>query len=55
MNSMKREKDMTPEDEHPKSVVVHYATGEEQRKKLQKEWRGYAKSEMKISCGCAWW
>ena len=37
MNSMKREKDMTPEDEHPKSVVVQYATGEEQRKKLQKE------------------
>ena len=37
MNSMKREKDMTPEDEHPRSVGVQYATGEEQRKKLQKE------------------
>ena len=27
MNSMKRQKDMTPEDEHPKSVAVPYTTG----------------------------
>ena len=28
---MKRQKDMTPEDELPRSVGVQYATGEEQR------------------------
>ena len=27
MNSMKRQKDMTPEDEHPKLVAVPYTTG----------------------------
>ena len=31
MNSMKRQKDMTPEDELPGLVGVQYATGEEQR------------------------
>ena len=31
MNSMKRQKDMTPEDELPKSEGVQYATREEQR------------------------
>ena len=31
MNSMKRQKDMTPEDEPPRSVGAQYATGEEQR------------------------
>ena len=31
MNSMKRQKDMTMKDEPPRSVVVQYATGEEQR------------------------
>ena len=31
MNSMKRQKDMTPEDEVPGLVSVQYATGEEQR------------------------
>ena len=29
MNSMKRQKNMTAEDEPPRSVVGHYATGEE--------------------------
>ena len=31
MNSMKRQKDMTLKDEPPRSVVVQYATREEQR------------------------
>ena len=31
MNSMKRQKDMTLEDEPPRSAGVHYATGEEQK------------------------
>ena len=31
MYSMKRQKDMTPEDELPRSGGVQYATGEEQR------------------------
>ena len=31
MNSMKRQKDMTLEDEHPRSIGVQYATGEECR------------------------
>ena len=31
MNSMKRQKDMTLKDEHPKSVGAQYATGEEWR------------------------
>ena len=30
-NSMKRQKDMTLEDEHPRSIGVQYATGEECR------------------------
>ena len=29
MDSMKREKDMTPEDNPPRSESVQYATGEE--------------------------
>ena len=36
MNSMKREKDMTPEDEPPRSVHVQYAVGEEQRNSSRK-------------------
>ena len=32
MNNTKRQKDMTPENEPPRSVGVQYATGEEQRK-----------------------
>ena len=31
MNSMKRQKDMTPEDETPRLESILYATGEEQR------------------------
>ena len=37
MNSMKRQKDRTLKDELPRLVGTQYTTGEEQRKKLQKE------------------
>ena len=36
MNSMKRKKDTTPEDESPRWVDVQYATGEEQRNSSRK-------------------
>ena len=36
MNSMKRQKDMTPEDETLRLVGVQYATGEEQRNSSRK-------------------
>ena len=29
MNRMKRQKDITMKDEHPRSVIAQYATGEE--------------------------
>ena len=35
MNSMKRQKDMTPEDE-PKSEGIQYSTAEEQRNSSRK-------------------
>ena len=37
MNSMKRQKDRTIKDELPKSVGAKYATGDQWRKKFQKE------------------
>ena len=36
MNSMQRQKDMTPEDEPPTFKGVQYATGEEQRNSSRK-------------------
>ena len=36
MNSMKRQKDMTLEDELPRSVGAQYATGEEWRNSFKK-------------------
>ena len=37
MNSMKRQNDRTLKDELPRSVGAQYATGDQWRKKLQKE------------------
>ena len=37
MNSMKRQKDRTLKDELPRLVGAQYATGDQWRKKLQKE------------------
>ena len=36
MNSMKRQKDMTPEDELTRSVDAQYATGQEWRNESRK-------------------
>jgi len=36
MNSIKRQKDMTPEDEPPKSEGIQYSTAEEQRNSSRK-------------------
>ena len=36
MNSMKRQKDRTPEDKTPRSEGVQYTTGEEQRNSSRK-------------------
>ena len=36
MNSMKRQKDMTLKEEHPRSVGAQYATGEEWRNNSRK-------------------
>ena len=36
MNSMKRQKVITPEDEPPRSVCIQYAMGEEQRNRSRK-------------------
>ena len=36
MNSMKRQKDRTPEDEFPRSVGAQYATGDQWRNKSRK-------------------
>ena len=36
MSSMKRQKDITPEDESPRSVGAQYATGDQQRTNSRK-------------------
>ena len=37
MNCMKKQKDMTPDDELPRSKGVQYAAGEEQRNSSKKD------------------
>ena len=54
MNSMKRQKDRTLKDEFPRLVGAQYATGDQWRKKLQKELRDGAKAKTIPSCGCDW-
>ena len=50
MNSMKRLKDMTLEDEHPRLEGVPYAPVEEQRNNSRKDEGAASKHQ-----GCAWW
>ena len=45
MNSMKRQKDMTLEDESPRSVSVQYATGIESRNNSRKNEEAEAKQK----------
>ena len=51
MNSMKKQKDRTLKDELPRAVGAQYATGDQWRKKFQKEWRVGAKAKTTTSCG----
>ena len=49
------EKDMTLNDEFPRSVGAQYATGEEQRNSSRRyEEADLAKAETP-SCVCVWW
>ena len=45
MNSMKRQKDMIPKDELPRSVGAQYATGEEWRNSSRKKEETVAKQK----------
>ena len=45
MNSMKRQKGKTPEDERFMLVGVQYATGQYEETGLKQT----------LSCGCVWW
>ena len=57
MNSMKRQKEIAPEDEPSRSEGAQYATGEEWRaitnSSRKKEVTGQA--EMMLSGGWIWW
>ena len=53
MNSMKRQKSMTSEDESPRSVSVQYATWEQWRNSSRKNKEAGPKLETTLSCGCA--
>ena len=55
MDSVKRQKDRTLEDETPRLEGVQYATGEGWRvitNTSRKKWSRSAKVEMMLSCGC---
>ena len=43
MNSMKRQKDRTLKDEHPRSVAAQYATGD--------QWRHNSRKKHMYTCG----
>ena len=58
INSMKRQKDMTPEDEHSRLEGVQYATGEEQRaitNSSRKKMKHFGQAKTTPTCGCVWW
>ena len=52
MNSMKRQKDMTLKDELSRSSRCLICYWRRVEKRLQKEWRGWAKAKTMPSCGC---
>ena len=47
MNSMKRQKDMTPKDELPRSVGAQYATGDQWRNNSRKNEETQAKQKQR--------
>ena len=53
MNSRKRQKGMTMNDELPRSVGTQYATGEEWKKTPERTKR-WSKEKATSSCGCDW-
>ena len=50
MNGMKRQKDLTPKDELPRSVGAQYATGEEQRKSSRRNEEAEPKRKQSPLC-----
>ena len=54
MNSMKRQKDRTLEDEFHRSVGAQYAAGEEQRNFSRRNEKAKQR-ENNASYGCFWW
>ena len=58
INSKKRKKDMTLQEEPPRSEGIQYANlGKSggQLQQLQREKSGWAKAEMMLYCECVWW
>ena len=54
MNSMKRQKDMTPKDEIPR-LGVQNASEKEQKNSSRKNEEARPKVEMMLSGRCDWW
>ena len=54
MNSMKRQKDMTPKDAIPR-LGVQNASEKEQKNSSRKNEEAGPKVEMMLSGGCDWW
>ena len=54
MNSMKRRKDRTLNEELPKSIGAQYATGDEWRNNSRKNEETELKRKPTPSCGCDW-
>ena len=58
MNSVKKQKDMTLEDETPgwrvSNMLLEKNREQLLKKSSQKEWSAWAKVEMTLSCGCVW-
>ena len=54
MNSMKRQKDMTPKDEIPR-LGVQNASEKEQKNSSRKNEEAGPKVEMMLSGRCDWW
>ena len=54
MNSMKRQKDMTPKDEVPRLVGAQYATGDQWRNNSRKNEETEPKQKQHPVVGCDW-
>ena len=55
MNSMKRQKDMIPEDESPRVVDVQYATEEEWKNSFKKNGEGGPMQKCHSVVAYVWW